>query len=849
MPFQPIPNITINGSNRFANGYIYGCNFSLGYSEAPTQISFNLVPADGGLNFGTVEPNLTSEYTLNIGNIIFTKAKLIEANESTSVGQKILTVNFIDGSYILDKIYVGLVNRHANAKSNRNATFAVPMYCSNCTGTASNKVTVAIQRNLGGEPNNYDSIKVDPKKGGYMILGIEQFVEGICDIPDVAYNFTSLLNGIRSAGIVINGLADLNPNYFQNYTGTLREVLSNWCSDFGYTFFWDFTSNTIQGLDLKVPVINVNNVYQQIKSNSQVPVESINFSKTLMGTYDQSLISYYLKPSRSKNNTLTRYQKVTWTCIKLKDVVNSEFASGRDAESFGVSAALQKFYPSARSLYNFYYLGGGLPGIGNEYNQKLALAMGLKSLGLTMPGAAAIFDAGYSNKVFQDALIRFPAGYFHVYLYSRDLESRWEGFEVGVADGFIGRFYTSNQVPPKDVSECSYYSYYSRKYRAEPEGKKYGKDEKYENPLTEVLTNPNGYTPIGISDKYILEKPATWGTTVEELDASIFKDGDPLEGYKPMYVPIEGVAKLLLLKALKKLGQEQLIDKITEKQEEGWVPVLAFIPDKGSVSAAFSVTVGQDKNVRAKKDDTDNSEKEEDEECETLCERSFVEEVCENLYNGCRDPKPPKTGHTSDTATSLRLNVKGNSAKIIFPLETPFNGYIEHNSETKWTLFGMKKVFGEIESSENTMSVKVLSQNITNDYDDYVGNVDGDGTTDVLVPVNGGSSFTRVTMQEWHNASSAQIVNSVKDIQEKLNFRVIGLNFDFINGYLDPKKGLQDIQVSYDENGFYADLAFATRPKQLQNKESLYSRLGPTMLNLNSFGRSPQASIARKGIN
>ena len=56
MPFQPIPNITINGSNRFANGYIYGCNFSLGYSEAPTQISFNLVPADGGLNFGTVEP-------------------------------------------------------------------------------------------------------------------------------------------------------------------------------------------------------------------------------------------------------------------------------------------------------------------------------------------------------------------------------------------------------------------------------------------------------------------------------------------------------------------------------------------------------------------------------------------------------------------------------------------------------------------------------------------------------------------------------------------------------------------------------------------------------------------------
>jgi hypothetical protein len=65
--------------------------------------------------------------------------------------------------------------------------------------------------------------------------------------------------------------------------------------------------------------------------------------------------------------------------------------------------------------------------------------------------------------------------------------------------------------------------------------------------------------------------------------------------------------------------------------------------------------------------------------------------------------------------------------------------------------------------------------------------------------------------------------------------------------FLDPKQGLQDIQISFDENGFYSDITFGTRPKQLQNKESLYSRLGPTMLNLNSFGRSPQGSIARKG--
>lgn len=844
MPFKPIPEITINGSNRFANGFIYGCNFSLGYSEAPTQISFNLVLAENQTSFASIEPNLVSEYTLNLGGIIFTKTKLIERNESTSVGQKILTLNFIDGSYILDKIYIGLINRHGQAKNRRGAAFAVPMYCSNCSGSSSSKITVAINRNLDGTPNNCDSINVDPKKGGYILLGIEQFVEGVCDVPDVAYNFTSLLEGIKAAGISINGLADLNINYFQNYTGTLREVLSNWCSDFGYTFFWDFTSNSIQGLDLKVPVIDVSSVYNQIKSNTQVPVESINFSKTLMGTYDQSLVSYYLKPSKSKNNTLTRYQTVTWSAIKLNDVVNTEVSSGRDATSFGVSCALQKFYPTARALYNFYYLGGGLPGVGSSYNIKLGLCMGLKSLGVSLPGASAIFDAGYSNKTFQDALIRFPMGYFHIYLYSRDLESRWEQFELNVADNFIGRFYTSNQTPPKDVTECSVYSYYSRKYRAQPEGRKYDKDEQYENPLTKVLTSPNGYTAIGAGDKYILEKDATWGTTTEEID-QILNGGDPLEGYKPMYVPIEGVAKLLLFKALKKLNLTSAIDSIEQKTDDNWVPVLAFIPDAQSVMQDFIVTVGSGQNTRAKKEDTDGDE--EENQCNTLCERSFVEEVCESLYQSCKSPRAPKTGHTSTSATAVNLNVKGASTRIIFPLETPYKGYIEHNSETKWTLFGVKKVFGDIQSTENTMSIKVISQNITNDYDDYIGNVDGNGITDVLVPLGGGSTFTRMSAQQWHDNSKEKLVNSILQPQEKLNFRVIGLDFSFINRYLDPKKGLQDIQISYDENGFYADITFSTRPKQLQNKETLYSRLGPTLINLNSFARSPQGSIARKG--
>jgi hypothetical protein len=192
-----------------------------------------------------------------------------------------------------------------------------------------------------------------------------------------------------------------------------------------------------------------------------------------------------------------------------------------------------------------------------------------------------------------------------VYLYSRDLESRWEGFEVGVADGFIGKFYTGGTNPPKDVSECSTYSYYSRTYRAEPEGKKYTREQRFENPLTKVLTNPDGLSIADQAEKYILEKDATWGTTQEEVDA-ILGGGDPLEGCKPIYTPIEGVAKKLLIAALLKLGRPDAIAQIEQRVADGWVPVLAFIPDAGSVFEDFSVAVGTAQNERAKMNQEDD---------------------------------------------------------------------------------------------------------------------------------------------------------------------------------------------------------------------------------------------------
>lgn len=826
MPFKTIPNVTINGRNEFANGYIYGCNFQMGYSENPTKVTFNLVPKDGATSFSLPNVNLTSEYSLNIGGIIFNKAVLIEVGEATSVGQKILNLTFMDGSYILDKIYVGLVNRHRRVGEGEKYDISVPAFCANCQGNTQ-RINVNIERKLDGKANGPSYANVDPKGGGVIIVGIEQFVEGQCDIPEVAYNFTSLFKSVGEAGISIDGIKDLNPDYMQSYTGTLREVLSNWCSDFGLTFYWDFTANALRFMDLKKPVVNLTSIENAVRTTSCVPIESVNISRSLEGTYTQSAISYYLKASRSKNNTLTRYEKKNWGNIGIEDVCNTELSSGRNSGSFKVSCTLAKFYPTARSLYNFYYLGGGLP------DGDLGLCMGLKLVRTLDINLNQLFDAGFNVKTMQDTFNKFPGGYLAIYYYSRDLESRWESFESNVADNFIGRFFTGSQ-PPKDVSNCGRYAYYSKKYRSEPEGQKYTDKEKYENPLSKVLTNPNGFSIV--EDSYICEKDATWGTTQEEVDV-ILKSGDPLEEYKPIYLTIEGLAKQLLTSALQRLGQD-----IDFGEQEGFVPVLAFIPDAGTVQGAFYVVNSSGTNERAVIDE-ENTEGDEDEECETECERSFVEELCKSFTKNCSNPRPPSVGHSNKNADAINLTVKDGTTRIIYPLESNYKGYLEHNSETKWTIFGTKQVYGDVQQNSNVLATRVIANNITNDYDDYTNNLDGNGILDVLVPVGGGTSIQKMTIAEWHERSSRALTNSVTDPQQKINFRVIGLDFSFLGANLTPEKGLESIQVSYDENGFYADFAYSTRPREIMAKEALFSRIGPN-IKFNSQ-RSPQGSIAR----
>lgn len=173
--------------------------------------------------------------------------------------------------------------------------------------------------------------------GGSLFIGTEQFNEAACgNVSEVDYSFSELL-----ASLVLNGLnvrhisferipttqntpngayraifddkkgmvfnIDRNPKYRQNYTGTLSEVLGNWCSDMALNFH--FYGTELVFTDSSVAMLDINTTIKEIYDNpdfregNPFVVNSYKVSASLAGTTAQGLITSHIKAQEEKSST------------------------------------------------------------------------------------------------------------------------------------------------------------------------------------------------------------------------------------------------------------------------------------------------------------------------------------------------------------------------------------------------------------------------------------------------------------------------------------------------------------------------------------------------------------------
>lgn len=375
MSYQKIQGVKIlpkGSKNRFVSqnwgvseafgGWIFNASCSIGFSDKPTEISMKIV-LESNSDLGTLIPKVfdidqedlkcsagtggsgnESLFDIDFNGVKFEDFILFSYDIDIQPQQKTLSVTFRDYSLILDKIYVGLIKRQGSEFIKlANASGIIPMVCPDCsfasfTGEGNMIRDIDYGSYVGINGKTYDNFVGAPLtnvmdawnylyqrnalspnfdlNGGYVILGSEEMYSEVCaTIPEVKYSFKQLIESLSIRGL--NFLGDFSGAfltgglYTQNYIGTLREVMNNWCSDFGMQFYT--SGKSFIGLDLKKE-IDISSILEVADPKSYlgksfdggqngIALGNYKESYSLENTYRQSVITADVRPREIKSES------------------------------------------------------------------------------------------------------------------------------------------------------------------------------------------------------------------------------------------------------------------------------------------------------------------------------------------------------------------------------------------------------------------------------------------------------------------------------------------------------------------------------------------------------------------
>lgn len=356
MAFNVIDSVKINSKNTFGNSYIYSVSFDTKVRDEPSKMTISFVNRDGG-NFLEPEIGPQKNYKIEVGNSFVGNFNAYSRKIVKSSDGRLLQIVFVDTSTILDRIYVQLYKRGGTFSQSVAGLIIVGQEIHPCDFDNSGTLTQSDINTI--ELNEVDGCEVKcPADPGYInTIGEKCIDKMITDIFEVKYNFNQLLDtleGISAAnsapqqiilkkvddqgqstnitynlpatilGGTINAFnkiklnnrpANINNLYFKDFTGTLREVLKNWCAEFGFTFVWENDGLTF--IDTKTrPKVNF-----QAFAN----LESTEDELTYEGTVSRGAISHYAEPGILAKTDCPQVRPLFLRCLSLKDLYGDNY--------------------------------------------------------------------------------------------------------------------------------------------------------------------------------------------------------------------------------------------------------------------------------------------------------------------------------------------------------------------------------------------------------------------------------------------------------------------------------------------------------------------------------------------
>lgn len=835
--FQTIKGVNIGqGSGLAFGGGIYSTSCEIGFSSSPTTISINAVSESGF--YKNVFPSVNSNiFDISINDKTFSGMHLVGVERTKNENSNLLLLSFSDSSIYWDKIFVGLLNRHGNLYSQTTrASGEFNIRCVSCTDGSMVDVDNFAYRYIDSIPVNSGCyFKKTSDGGGYIILGKESFPESNCEIPKVDYNFTELCNAMTQFGISHElSIFDINRNYRQEYAGSLREVLNNWASDFGFEFYLD--GRTIKGIDLRKP-IDISSV-QRIAETGEF-ITNYNFSESLENSYSQSVVARYMKPSRAKEYSNTFHYKKNTKQLFLSDILPNGFSAGRNWATTTISCALGKFDPVLREAYiaNYAYY--------NNDREALA-ALGFIPETCLMPSElsqVAREEILSSSQLAQNALGQPYAsdinidnfdvivGYFR-----EDVKSKVEQWDSSAAN-FIGKYYYFEDEVPENVFECPFstdgfiYYTFSNQWETLPQSQIYGQDAL---PFSDIMTNPVAdstfYSSVLENLQIFSIEDNAWGIQESEFEED--KGGYNYSLFcKPEIIKFENVAVpgVLSLTAQANSVFQSSVNNIfatlseeREEKSEQLGAELAYLifpklpsnvnifPSIGPLTS--SLVLNESAYDRQSER---NSEEDAAVVCKTFCDLDIVSELCD-----CGSQYTPIPYFKNLYANYFNVyHPNGNISRIILPVNSDYFGFFAQNRYYKTTLPPVKSIYGEPKTvSSNSLATRVVDYDITPDLDASFSETNG--ISELIYTSEG-----QIISAEDYYSTLANMNNMTIPPQKMVKVTTARTDYDNIGLPISIASGLTSISMTVDGEGVSTSLSYSSRPPTIPKPEAIFSKI------------------------
>jgi len=324
MNLLSIPDIAGN----FYGGSPYSVNLDIGFVNSPSTLTVQCVSQDGTYLKPNLSNSLNNKLTIKVGDFNF-QGFLVSYKKNLSVSQKTLELRYIDTSILLDKTWIGLHKRHGinvNASRNYNSILDIA-YAKFDNAPSSNIIIMGREMhpcdiNGDGNINGFDTETIDacdpcpscPTEKYKYRCGAENDLK----IFEVKYTFAELLS---SLGVAVPTSVSNQSTYYREYQGKLREVLKNWCNDFGLTFYWEPSASTlgdgIRLVDRTVPIsINFR--------PDECDITELYEGESVENCFLQGTISYYAREGQSKNYNCSNTSYYNLSSLKLRDLFNED---------------------------------------------------------------------------------------------------------------------------------------------------------------------------------------------------------------------------------------------------------------------------------------------------------------------------------------------------------------------------------------------------------------------------------------------------------------------------------------------------------------------------------------------